>query len=66
MSGRNLIEKEVGSQDARQRKLTLSDSGITLTTQLTIVLRERLRLAYRSAGPDAVDGNRRVLDALVR
>jgi len=33
---------------------------------LTIVLRERLRLAYRRAGPDAVDGNRRVLDALVR
>jgi DNA-binding MarR family transcriptional regulator len=63
---RNLIEKEVGSQDARQRKLTLSDAGVTLTTQLTIVLRERLRLAYRSAGPDAVEGNRRVLDALVR
>ena len=63
---RSLIEKEKGSQDARQRKLALSDAGTTLTTQLAIVLRERLRLAYRSAGPDAVDGNRRVLDALVR
>lgn len=63
---RSLIEKEKGSQDARRRKLTLSDAGTTLTTQLAIALRERLRLAYRSAGPDAVDGSRRVLDALVR
>ena len=36
---RNLIEKEVGSSDARKRKLTLSDTGVTLTTQLAIVLR---------------------------
>ena len=63
---RSLIEKAKGTEDARRRTLTLSDTGVTLTTPLAIVLRERLRLAFRSAGPDAVDGTRRVLDALVR
>jgi len=29
-------------------------------------LRERLRLAYRAAGPDAVEGARKVMDALVK
>ena len=52
--------------DKRRRTLTLSEAGTTLTTQITIVLRERLRLAYRSAGPDAVEGARKVMDALVR
>ncbi|MEZ5955404.1 MAG: MarR family winged helix-turn-helix transcriptional regulator [Hyphomonas sp.] len=63
---RSLIEKAKGAEDARQRTLALSDAGTTLTTPIAIVLRDRLRLAFRSAGPDAVDGTRRVLDALVR
>ncbi|MCA8902611.1 MAG: winged helix-turn-helix transcriptional regulator [Hyphomonas sp.] len=63
---RSLIEKAKGTGDGRQRTLALSDAGTTLTTSIAIELRERLRIAYRSAGPDAVAGTRRVLDALVR
>ena len=64
---RGLIEREREQvSDKRRRTLTLSEAGTTLTTQITIVLRERLRLAYQSAGPDAVEGARKVMDALVR
>ncbi|WP_339681806.1 MarR family winged helix-turn-helix transcriptional regulator [uncultured Hyphomonas sp.] len=64
---RGLIERErEQASDKRRRTLTLSDAGTTLTTQITIVLRERLRLAYRAAGPDAVEGARKVMDALVK
>ena len=64
---RGLSERErEQASDKRRRTLNLSDAGTTLTTQITIVLRERLRLAYRAAGPDAVEGARKVMDALVK
>ncbi len=64
---RGLIERERDNGgDKRRRTLTLSETGTTLTTQIAITLRERLRLAYRAAGPDAVEGFRIVMDALVR
>ncbi|KCZ48320.1 MarR family winged helix-turn-helix transcriptional regulator [Hyphomonas pacifica] len=64
---RGLIERERDAQgDKRRRTLVLSDAGTTLTTQIAIVLRERLRIAYRAAGPDAVEGARKVLDALIK
>ena len=64
---RGLIERaRDNGGDKRRRTLVLSDIGITLTTQIAIVLRERLRLAYRAAGPDAVEGTRKVMDALIK
>ena len=64
---RGLIERERDKgADRRRRILLLSEAGTTLTTQIAIVMRERLRLAYRAAGPDAVEGARKVMDALVK
>ncbi|KCZ92675.1 MarR family transcriptional regulator [Hyphomonas johnsonii MHS-2] len=63
---RGLIERERQENDGRRRKLTLSDAGVTLTTPIAIVLRERLRLAFRAAGPDAVAGMRIALEALAK
>lgn len=63
---RGLIERAREAGDARRRKLTLSDAGVTLTTPLAIEVRERLRLAFRASGPEAVAGARVLLEALVR
>lgn len=61
---RGLIERKRGSADARQRRLTLSDAGMTLSTPIAIAMRDRLRSAFRLAGPDAVAGMRTALEAL--
>jgi DNA-binding MarR family transcriptional regulator len=63
---RGLIERAREEGDGRRRTLVLSDAGVTLTTPIAIVLRERLRLAFRAAGPDAVAGMRLALEALAR
>ncbi|MFN4225622.1 MAG: MarR family winged helix-turn-helix transcriptional regulator [Hyphomonas sp.] len=63
---RGLIERSRETGDARRRRLTLSDAGVTLTTPLAIEVRERLRLAFRASGPEAVAGARALLEALVR
>ncbi len=61
---RGLIERSPGARDGRRRKIHLSDAGTTLTTPIAVALRERLRLAFRATGPDAVAGTRSVLEAL--
>ena len=66
LDSRGLILRDRGDEDGRQRKLSLSDSGTTLTTPVAIALRERLRIAFREAGPDAVAGARALLEALVK
>jgi DNA-binding MarR family transcriptional regulator len=63
---RGLIERARETGDARRRKLTLSDAGVTLTTPIAIEVRERLRLAFRASGPEAVAGARFLLEALVK
>ncbi len=66
LDARGLIARERGAGDGRRRRLSLSDAGMTLTTPLAAALRDRLRLAFRASGPEAVAGARRVLDALVK
>lgn len=61
---RGLIARDRAESDRRKRKLTLSDAGTTLTTPIAIHLRDRLRKAYRRAGPDAVAGANLLLEAL--
>jgi DNA-binding MarR family transcriptional regulator len=63
---RGLIERARETSDARRRRLTLSDAGITLTTPIAIEVREHLRLAFRASGPEAVAGSRILLEALVK
>lgn len=60
-----LVESRVGTQDKRERHLYLTDTGETLEARLSDAQRARMRAAYRSAGPEAVTGFRRVLEAMM-
>ncbi len=60
-----LVEARVGTRDKRERNLVLTEAGIELERELAEVQRERMRLAYRDAGPDAVQGFRHVLEAMM-
>ena len=59
------VHQQPGQTDRRQRRLTLTDAGQALERKLTEAQRQRISRAYRMAGPDAVEGFRRVLLGLV-
>ncbi|MDE2333811.1 MAG: MarR family transcriptional regulator [Rhodospirillales bacterium] len=58
---KGLVEQRPGRDDRRQRLLYLTDSGRALERQVFERQREQLARAYRDAGPQAVEGFRRVL-----
>lgn len=60
----NLIERAQAKTDKRRRQLELSQKGLERTEAIAVAMRDHMRLVYRSAGPDAVHGARRVLDAM--
>lgn len=60
-----LVRSEVGTRDKRERHLYLTIAGEDLERQLSDAQRDRMRAAYRAAGPDAVTGFRRVLEAMM-
>jgi DNA-binding MarR family transcriptional regulator len=60
-----LVEARVGQRDRRERHLYLTDKGAALERQLSEAQRARMRAAYRAAGPEAVAGFRRVLEAMM-
>jgi len=60
-----LVLNEVGSRDKRERHLTLTSKGSELEQELSIAQRDRMRAAYRDAGPEAVYGFRTVLEAMM-
>ena len=60
-----LVESRIGTHDKRERHLFLTDTGSALETELSTAQRERMRLAYREAGPEAVQGFRAVLEAMM-
>ena len=60
-----LVESRVGREDRRERNLYLTEAGATLEAELSDAQRERMRAAYRKAGPEAVAGFRRVLEAMM-
>jgi DNA-binding MarR family transcriptional regulator len=60
-----LVASSVGSRDKRERHLHLTDAGAALERELSDAQRDRMRSAYRAAGPDAVAGFRRVLEAMM-
>ena len=53
-----LVESRVGQTDKRERHLFLTDAGHALEQKLSDA-------AFREAGPDAVGGFRRVLEAMM-
>ncbi len=60
-----LVESRVGRVDKRERHLFLTDAGGTLERELSDAQRARMRSAYKQAGPEAVAGFRRVLEAMM-
>ncbi len=60
-----LVRNEVGKRDKRERHLYLTEAGEALERQLSDAQRDRMRTAYRAAGPEAVTGFRQVLEAMM-
>jgi len=60
-----LVESRVGSRDKRERNLYLTPIGEELERKLSDAQRDRMRTAYRAAGPEAVSGFRQVLEAMM-
>ena len=58
------VERKAGMQDRRTRQLKLTAKGVALETAIWDAQRPRLVRAFRDAGPDAVEGFRRVLSGL--
>ena len=56
------INTTQGSNDKRQRLLSLTDKGIALERELTAVQMARFSRAYKKAGVESVDGFLRVLE----
>lgn len=60
-----LVSSTVGARDKRERHLHLTDAGAALERELSNAQRDRMRSAYRTAGPEAVAGFRQVLEAMM-
>ncbi|NAZ37338.1 MarR family winged helix-turn-helix transcriptional regulator [Rubellimicrobium sp. CFH 75288] len=60
-----LVEAQVGREDRRERHLHLTEAGAALERALSDAQRERMRAAFRAAGPAAVQGFRQVLEAMM-
>ena len=60
-----LVEARVGRRDKRERHLHLTEKGLALERSLSDAQRVRMRAAYRAAGPAAVQGFRKVLEAMM-
>lgn len=60
-----LVESRIGPSDRRERNLYLTETGEVLENRLSDAQRTRMRAAYRDAGPEAVAGFRRVLEAMM-
>jgi DNA-binding MarR family transcriptional regulator len=55
------IRQTPGARDRRQRLLELTEEGVALERDLSEVQRQLVARAYREAGPDAVEGFRKVM-----
>ncbi len=66
LENRNLVVRQTGHQDRRRRLVTLTSEGMTFAREATEKRRAAMREAFLTAGPDAVNGARRVLSGLAR
>ncbi len=60
-----LVDSRIGAADRRQRNLHLTSRGRALEQELSAAQRQRMRAAFSSAGPEAVHGFRKVLEAMI-
>lgn len=61
---RGLLEQRSDERDKRVKRLHLTPQGSAIEEEIFIALRDRMTLAYRAAGGQAVEGFRRVLATL--
>lgn len=59
------VTQAPGHTDRRQRLLSLAEKGVALERRLYERQRETVMAAYKEAGPQAVDGFRRVMRGLM-
>src|SRR5215204_1289903 len=62
---RGFIVQHRGAEDRRQRLLELTESGRELERRLSEPQRARVAAVYRKAGPQAVEGFRKVLLGII-
>ena len=60
-----LVDSRIGTRDKRERHLYLTQKGLDLEQQLSEAQRNRMRDAFRAAGPEAVAGFRAVLEQMM-
>lgn len=60
-----LVEARVGTRDKRERHLHLTEAGRAMEQALSEAQRNRMRVAFRNAGPEAVQGFRAVLEEMM-
>ncbi len=60
-----MVESRVGTRDKRERHLYLTEAGTALERELSGAQRNRMRAAFRAAGPEAVSGFRSVLEQMM-
>ena len=60
-----MVDSRIGAVDRRQRNLHLTDRGRALEQELSAAQRRRMRGAFSTAGPEAVHGFRKVLEAMI-
>lgn len=64
LMARGLIEQRADEHDRRLKHLHLTPQGAAIEEEIFVALRDRMTLAYRAAGGQAVEGFRRVLATL--
>ena len=61
-----MVSRTQGPDDKREKHLAVTEKGSALEKRLSASLKRAIAAAYRSAGPDAVQGFRDVLLGLVK
>ena len=60
-----IVQQDQGTEDRRQRLLSLSNKGRAFETQVSQSQRDRIAASFVSAGPEAVEGFRKVLLGMI-
>jgi DNA-binding MarR family transcriptional regulator len=60
-----LVEVKIGVRDKRERHLYLTENGNELQERLSAAQSNRMRKAFKNAGPNAVSGFKTVLEAMM-
>jgi len=61
----SMVESRVGTVDRRQRHLHLTSEGAAFERDLSDAQQARMRAAYSAAGPESVQGFRKVLENMI-